>query len=244
MSASSSSTSSADAVVGAVVVAGGAGRRMGGQRKQYLDLLGEPVLLRAIRPFLEHPGVGPVVVVLPAEDVEQPPPWLQALPVRLVAGGAERGDSVRNGLGALSGDAELVLIHDGARPFVTASVIDRVIAGAAAGGAIAAIAATDTVKEVEPGGRVVRTLPRARIWQAQTPQGFPLDAILAAHERAVAEAWSETDDAALFERLGLPVTVVEGDRHNIKITRPGDLVVAEAIARDRGARPEPAARDA
>lgn len=242
MSGSSSITSSADPTVAAVIVAGGSGRRMGGVPKQYLDLLGEPVLQRAIRPFLDHPRVGEVVVVLPEEDVAAPPEWLHRLPLRIVAGGPERGDSVRSGLSALPGDVELALIHDGARPFVSADLIDRVIDGAAAGGAIAAVPATDTMKEVDADGLIVRTLPRARIWQAQTPQGFPLASILGAHERARAEGWSETDDAALCERLGIPVAVVEGDRDNIKITRPGDLAVAEAIARRIASMPRPLPR--
>lgn len=232
MSGNSSSGSFPDAPsVGAVVVAGGSGRRMGGVRKQYLDLLGEPVLLRALRPFLDHPAVREVVVVLPTEDAQSPPAWLAGLPVARVAGGRERGDSVWHGLRRLGSELDVVLIHDGARPFVTREIIDRVIAAARSTGAVAAVPATDTVKEVDDEGRVVRTLPRARIWQAQTPQGFPLHDLVTAYERARAEGLAETDDAAVFERYGLPVRVVDGDRTNIKITRPVDLPIAEAIAR-------------
>jgi 2-C-methyl-D-erythritol 4-phosphate cytidylyltransferase len=232
MSGSSSNGSTPEIpVVAAVVVAGGSGQRMGGVRKQYQDLLGQPVLLRALRPFLAHPRVEAVIVVLPADDVDRPPEWLAGLPVILAAGGPERGDSVWSGLQRVPGGTELVLIHDGARPFVTAQTIDRVIEGARSGGAVAAVPATDTVKEVGPEGRIVRTLPRARIWQAQTPQGFPLAGVKQAYERARKEGWADTDDAALCERYGMQIMVVEGDRDNIKITRQADLPVAEAIAR-------------
>jgi 2-C-methyl-D-erythritol 4-phosphate cytidylyltransferase len=235
MSVSSSNASSPERMtVAAIVVAGGSGQRMGSVRKQYLDLLGEPILLRALRPFLAHPAIDFVVVVVPADDVGDPPRWLAALPVEIVAGGVERGDSVWNGLERTPAGTELVLIHDGARPFVTREVIDRVLAQSAHGGAVAAVAATDTIKEVDAERRILRTLPRARIWQAQTPQGFPLQSLRSAYERARAEGWTETDDAALFERCGHAVIVVEGDRDNLKITLPSDLPIAEAIARRAG----------
>lgn len=220
----------------AVVVAGGSGRRMGAAvRKQYLEILGEPVLLRAVRPFVEHPGIGPVVVVLPAEDAGSPPSWLLDLGVRVVAGGAERGDSVWNGLAAVPADAEVVLIHDGARPFVSSAVIDRVLAGACAGGAIAAVSVTDTIKEVD-GDRIAGTPERARLRQAQTPQGFPRALLLDVYARARSDGAAATDDAALFERYGYPVRIVEGAPENVKITRPADLLLAEALARSLLAR--------
>ena len=231
MSESSSSASSPESSAAVVIVAAGAGRRMGGVRKQYLEVQGQPVLLRAIRPFLAHPRIASVVVVVPPEDVDDPPPWLGALGVRLVAGGDERADSVWNGLGELPRETDIVLVHDGARPFVTREIIDRVLEGAPGGGAVAAVPATDTIKQVAPEGRIERTLPRSRIWQAQTPQGFPLRALVAAYERARAQGWTETDDSTLVERAGGTVSVVMGAADNIKITRPDDLPVAEAIAR-------------
>ncbi|HEX6926996.1 MAG TPA: 2-C-methyl-D-erythritol 4-phosphate cytidylyltransferase [Longimicrobiaceae bacterium] len=232
MSGSSSTTSSPEpATAAAVIVAGGSGRRMGGVRKQYLELCGEPVLLRALRPFVEHPGIGPVVVVLPAEDVDSPPDWLQGLPVLFARGGPQRGDSVRSGLARLPEEVDVVLVHDGARPFPTRVLIDRVLQRASSTGVVAALPATDTIKRVDESGRVVATLPRAQIWQAQTPQGFPRRMLVSAYERAAREGWTETDDAAIFERCGLPVVVVDGERDNLKITRPEDLAIAEAIAR-------------
>lgn len=233
MFVSSSSASFPErARVAAVIVAGGSGRRMGGVRKQYLELLGEPVLARAIRPFVEHPGVDAVVVVVPEEDIASPPPWLRDLPVRLAAGGAERGDSVWNGLAALPAATEVVLVHDGARPFVTREVIDRVLERAPDGGAVAAVRATDTIKEVDETGRIVGTAERSRLWHAQTPQGFRFRDLRDAYRRARAEGWSATDDAALCEHFGIPVFVVEGSYRNLKITRPEDLPHAEALARN------------
>lgn len=216
----------------AVIVAGGSGRRVGGPvRKQYLEVAGEPVLLRAVRPFVDHPRIGPVVVVLPAEDVAVPPAWLAELGVTIVAGGAERGDSVWSGLRALaSNEADRVLVHDGARPFVTAAVIDRVLEACGGGGAIAAVPVTDTIKEVGPDGVIAGTPERARLWQAQTPQGFPFAALVDAYRRARAEGVAATDDAALYERYVGPVRVVMGSHSNLKVTRPADLRLAEALA--------------
>jgi 2-C-methyl-D-erythritol 4-phosphate cytidylyltransferase len=222
----------ADVRAAAVIVAGGAGTRLGGPvRKQYLRVGGEPVLLRAIRPFLRHPRISSVVVVLPADDVADPPEWLAGLPIHVVAGGSQRGDSVLAGLRAVPGDAERVLIHDGARPFVSADVIDRVLD--AEGGAIAAVPVTDTIQQVDASGVIVHTPDRSALWQAQTPQGFPLAGILAACARAAEDGVAATDDAALYARYVGPVGVVMGAYDNLKVTRPDDLPIAEAIAAAR-----------
>lgn len=216
-----------------VIVAAGAGRRMGGGvRKQYLEVAGKPLLLHAVRAFAGHPSVRHLVVVLPSEDAEAPPAWLAGLGARIVTGGVERSDSVWNGLCALHPDADPVLIHDGARPFVSGAVIDRVLEAARAGtGAVAAVRAVDTLKEVDSAGRVARTLDRTRYWHAQTPQGFPRCMIVAAHQHARAHGVRATDDAALCEVLGETVVVVEGSPENLKVTHAADLAVAEAIAR-------------
>lgn len=233
MSASSLATSFPEppARAAAVIVAGGSGRRMGGELpKQYLEVCGEPILLRAVRPFVEHPRIAEVVVVLPATDADDPPMWLRELRVRVVAGGEERGDSVWNGLLAVSEDADPLLIHDGARPFVALGTIDRVLNAATDGGAVAGIPATDTIKRADADGRVLDTPDRSGLWQAQTPQAFPRGMILEAYRRARAAGISATDDAALCERLGWPVRMVLGSAENLKITRPADLVVAEMVA--------------
>jgi 2-C-methyl-D-erythritol 4-phosphate cytidylyltransferase len=215
----------------AVVVAGGSGTRLGGPvRKQYLEIGGVPVLLRAVRPFLEHPRIASVVVVLPPDDVADPPRFLAGLPIAIVAGGAERGDSVFAGLTAVSDDVDRVLIHDAARPFVSADVIDRVLD--ADGGVIAAVPVTDTIQRVDADGVIVDTPDRSTLWQAQTPQGFPRAALLDAYLRARADGLAATDDAAVFARYAGPVRVVMGAHRNLKVTRPDDLPVAEALARD------------
>ena len=213
----------------AVIVAGGSGTRFGGPvRKQYLRIGGEPVLLRAVRPFLAHPRISSVVVVLPADDVADPPEWLAGLPVHIVAGGAERADSVLAGLRAVAEEVDRVLIHDGARPFVSTGVIDRVLD--AEGGAIAAVPVTDTIQQVDAGGVIIHTPERSTLWQAQTPQGFPRAAILDAYRRAAEEGVAATDDAAIYARCANPVRVVMGAYENLKVTRPEDLPIAEAIA--------------
>jgi len=151
---------------------------MGGVRKPFLELDGVPVLLRALRPFLRHPRVVAVRVALPADLADDPPTWLvnEDPRIRVVAGGEERGDSVRAALEAFPPGVEVVLVHDGARPLVDAGTIERCLAGVLPGqGAVAALPVTDTLKEVVPGSdQVERTPDRGRFWAAQTPQGFPL----------------------------------------------------------------------
>lgn len=235
MSPSSSSSSFPDGAAAAVVVAGGSGSRLapatGDTRKQYVEVAGVPVLLRALLPFLEHPAFGSVVVVLPPADVHSPPAWLADRGPTIVPGGAERSDSVWNGLQAVHPAAEVVLVHDGARPFVTREIIDGVLAESRTGGAVAAVRAVDTLKEADEDGLVLATADRARFWHAQTPQGFPRDLLVAAYERARREGWAATDDASLFERCGHPVRLVPGAPENIKVTHPLDLRIAEILAR-------------
>ncbi len=225
--------------MGAIVVAAGQGRRVGGIPKQYRPLAGVPMVLRTLRAFTSHREVAQVVLVLPPADAGCPPPFLTDLVghgLTLVAGGAERRDSVAAGLAALPAECRIVLVHDGARPFVDPAVIDGVIAVARSGaGAVAAVPITDTVKEVEPGdGRRVRqTLPRELLWRAQTPQGFPRDLLVAAHERARHDGIPATDDAALVERIGGVVRLVPDSPANFKVTTEEDLVRAELWAARR-----------
>ena len=212
-----------------VIPAAGAGRRMGGLRKQYAELAGEPILLRAIRPFLAHPDVGLVVVALPPEDAADRPSFLPA-GVLVVAGGAERGDSVRAGLAAVPDSVDVVVIHDAARPLVTDEEIDRAIAAAAAGaGAVVAVPVSDTLKRVGEDGAIQATVDRAGLWRAQTPQAFPRAMIVDAYARAAAEGVAATDDAALVERYGGRVVVVEGSPRNLKVTTAADLRLAERL---------------
>jgi 2-C-methyl-D-erythritol 4-phosphate cytidylyltransferase len=223
--------------VGVIVVAGGRGARLGGDvPKQYLPVAGVPLLLRALRPFLDHPAVRHLVVVLPAPDAQRPPAWLAPVlgrRVRVAAGGAERADSVAAGLAALPRECAVVLVHDGARPFVETATIDGVIAAARAGeGAVAALPMSDTVKEstADDPTCVARTVPRERLWRAQTPQGFPRALLERAHADARGAGAVATDDAALVERLGATVRLVPDSARNFKVTTPEDLALAALLA--------------
>jgi 2-C-methyl-D-erythritol 4-phosphate cytidylyltransferase len=145
-------------------------------------------------------------------------------------GGRTRTESVANGLDDLPDEAQIVLIHDAARPLVGNETIDRVIASVRAGNCtIAALPVVDTLKEVDETGRIVRTVDRERLWRAQTPQGFPREAIVRAHREAKSRRISATDDAALCEALGIPVTVVRGSERAMKITGEGDFARVEAM---------------
>lgn len=233
MSGSSSRDSFPDAPRGAaaVIVAGGSGTRMGGGvAKQYLGLLDSPVLLWSVRTFLAHPRISSVTVVVPPVDAANPPDWLADLPVTLARGGDSRGDSVRSGLAAVPAGTETVLVHDAARPLVSREVIDRVLDASAEGPAIAALPVADTIKAASPDGVITATIDRTGMWLAQTPQGFPARVLREVHERALAEGIAATDDAALCERFGIPVRVVEGAVENMKITRPADFEVVAALA--------------
>lgn len=232
--------------VGVVVVAAGAGIRAGpGEPKQFRPILGVPMLLRALRPFTSHPEVRQVVVVLPPGYAERPPEWLGKLRgerLAFVAGGAQRVDSVRAGLEALPDNAGVILVHDAARPFVGRGTIDAVITRARAGvGAVAAVPASDTLKEVgqDPHGptpRIARTVDRDRIWRAQTPQGFPRQMLRDAYQQLggslTANGGAPSDDAEVCERAGFPVELVPDSPYNFKITTADDFRIAEALARE------------
>ena len=208
---------------------------MGGVRKAFLNLAGEPVLLRALRPFLAEPRVVQVVVALWSEEAGGPPEWLLEHDPRIsvVAGGATRTQSVRAAVGALDPDLDAIAVHDAARPLVTADVVSSCIELALAGvGALAGCPAVDTIKHVDPDGSVLDTPDRSRLWHAQTPQVFPARALRAAYADPAAEG---TDDAALVERADPSVVVrmVDAGTTNFKVTRPVDVLLAEAILRNR-----------
>jgi 2-C-methyl-D-erythritol 4-phosphate cytidylyltransferase len=150
----------------------------------------------------------------------------------IAPGGATRTESVSNGLDDLPDEAAIVLVHDAARPLVDDATIDRVVQHVrSAGPAIAALPVTDTLKEVDESNRIVRTIDRARLWRAQTPQGFPREVIVRAHREAAAARLTATDDAALCERLGIPVGVVQGSERALKITTDEDFTRVEALVR-------------
>lgn len=221
----------------AIIVAAGKGRRMGGDiRKPYLPLGGIPILGRTLNTFAQSAKFAEIVAVVAAEDMtacyrEVLEPLGLTGDVRLVAGGRERQESVFKGLEACRGDDdELVLIHDGVRPLVTVDLLSQCLEMAAQHGAgTVAVPSSDTLKQALPDGRIAKTLARDIIWRAQTPQGFRLGLIRAAHRQARQEGFTGTDDAQLVERLGQPVYIIPGSRTNIKVTQPDDLVWAEAV---------------
>jgi 2-C-methyl-D-erythritol 4-phosphate cytidylyltransferase len=220
--------------VGVIIVAGGTGSRVGGEElKQFRWVAGKPMLLHSVQAFMERPDVGMVVCVLPQAYAGDPPPWLFQCDVdRLLisVGGRTRSESVANGLEDLPDGADIVLVHDAARPLVSADTIERVVASVRKGtSAVAALPVVDTLKEVDDTGLIVRTVPREMLWRAQTPQGFTRRVITEAHQRARAQRISTTDDAALLERLGVPVRVVRGSERALKVTEPGDFSRIDAL---------------
>lgn len=222
--------------VGVVIVAAGGGTRVGGtELKQFRWIAGRPMLLHSVQAFMARPDVHTVVVVLPKSHAADPPPWLFQCDVdRLLVstGGRERAESVANGLEDLPDEVTTVLVHDAARPLVDDALIGRVIAEARQGhGAVPALPVVDTLKEVDADGRILRTVDRARLWRAQTPQGFPRDALARVHAEARRDRRpATTDDAALFEAAGLPVVIVRGSERALKVTEEPDFARAEALS--------------
>lgn len=218
--------------LGAVVPAGGVGTRLGaGTPKQFLPLHGVPILVTTLSHFVRHPGVGAIVVAAPAPHVERTRRLLRGLrqgSVVVVRGGATRQESVWRALQALPAEAEIVVVHDAVRPFITRRLIDAVVGAARAdGGAICALPVTETVKRVRD-ARVETTVDRAGLWAVQTPQAFRAAVLREAHDKARRDGFVGTDDAMLVERLGWSVRVVRGLPYNIKITTPEDLRWARA----------------
>jgi 2-C-methyl-D-erythritol 4-phosphate cytidylyltransferase len=227
-----------------LIAAAGSGSRMGAQvNKLLLPVAGRPVLAWTLEAALASPSIRWIGLVGQPHDAEAIGAIVAAAapqrPVVWIVGGATRQDSVSLGLAALPPEAEGVLIHDGARCLVEPDLLERCAkalreAIAAGEGIVAAVPVTDTIKEVDEQGAITATQDRSRLWAAQTPQGFGVAQLRQAHATATAEGWSVTDDAALFERLGLPVKVLEASPSNIKLTTPFDLTVAEAVLARRG----------
>lgn len=220
--------------VSAIIVAGGKGLRMKETtRKQYLLLGDRPILTHTLAVFDTCDAVNEIFLVIPEPDFDFCRGHILSFfkkEIRLVPGGKERQDSVYNGLSALDSDTDIVLIHDGVRPFVQQEQIRACIRCAELSGAcILGIPAFDTLKQIADSGHIESTLSRDKIWLAQTPQAFRYDLILAAHESARAAGYAGTDEASLLERMGKKVKIISGSRYNIKITAPEDLKLAEAI---------------
>ena len=221
--------------VTAIIAAAGKGLRVGGaQPKQLLTIDGRAILDRSVTTFREHGRISEIIVALPADLIRDPPSYLRGAdkPLRTVEGGARRQDSVANAFRAAGNRPDVVVVHDAARPFASADLIERTIVAAAEwGAAIAAVRARDTVKAAHERDllKIRATLPRDTIYLAQTPQAFRRDVL----RDALAQNNDATDEAELAERAGHNVRLVEGEMTNIKITTVEDLPIAEAIARAR-----------
>jgi 2-C-methyl-D-erythritol 4-phosphate cytidylyltransferase/2-C-methyl-D-erythritol 2,4-cyclodiphosphate synthase len=222
--------------VAAIIPAAGSGVRMGlATPKQFFELDGTPILIHTLQVFQQVESIGHIIVVVPQESCAWVEEQVQKFHIskifKVIAGGKHRQDSVLAGLEALPPEVELVLVHDGVRPFVPVSVIDNCLQEAEAeGAAMAAIPVKDTLKAVSTEKEIEQTIDRSGIWQAQTPQASDISLL----KRAFAEAakhkyFIATDEAALLERINVPVMVVEGSEKNIKITRPEDIILAKAI---------------
>jgi len=221
----------------AIIVAAGSGQRMSGPiAKQYIPIGGVPILVHTLRVFNSSPLIDRILLVVSGGDFDYC--YDHILPcenfskeVTLVAGGSERQESVYNGLLAAGSDPDdIVVIHDGVRPFLTLGQIsDCVQTARAAGACILGLPVVGTLKRVDLSGIVRETVDRDGVWEAQTPQAFRFSLIKKAHEVARKSGWEATDDSKLLERLGADVKIVRGSRNNLKITTREDLVSAQAI---------------
>jgi 2-C-methyl-D-erythritol 4-phosphate cytidylyltransferase len=220
----------------AILVAAGRGARIGGPRpKAFLPLAGKPLFFYALRTLCTLSSVRSIILVV-APDWRQAAQFMVAeekgldVPILIAAGGEQRQDSVAAGLACVD-DADLVIVHDAARPFASKDLFAAVVEAAAEfGAAIAALPAQDTVKLAAPGELVQGTIDRSQVWLAQTPQVFRVDLLRQAYEKAAGEGFIATDDAGLIERLGDPVRLVRGEPDNRKVTTREDLIWAEWYA--------------
>jgi 2-C-methyl-D-erythritol 4-phosphate cytidylyltransferase len=216
-----------------VILAAGQGKRMNaGKNKQFIELEQVPIIIHTLKVFQKHTMCSGIILVINDQEKEDFQKLLEKYDVTkikaIVSGGSERQYSVHNGLHAVD-KGELVLVHDGARPFISHKRIEDLVEKAyETGAATLAVPVKDTIKRVE-NGKVIETVERSTLWSVQTPQAFQLELILAAHQHANQENYLGTDDASLIERIGKPVSIILGDYTNIKLTTPDDLLLAKAI---------------
>lgn len=222
-------------MVTAVFPAAGSSKRMGGGiNKNFLELVGEPILIRTLKTFSQVARINFLIVVVAAHEVDIVEKLLRGTEGlkswRVTVGGSERQYSIANGLKLLPDDAKIVLVHDAARPLVTVQTINDVIDAAKKfGGAIAALPEKNTIKVVDAEGFVKYTPPRSELVSVLTPQGFKREILLRAYDRAAEEKFLGTDDSSLVERLGVKIKIVAGGYQNIKITTPEDIYIAETF---------------
>jgi len=224
----------------AIIPAGGAGRRLKAEiAKQYLQLENLPVLVHSLKVFEQTAIIDKIILVVPESDIK----FIREELIKkndlkkvtnVIAGGAQRQDSVRNGLAAIDDKCDIVLVHDGVRPFVTEKMINEVVAAAKNDQAASiGVKAKDTIKETQDNGLVVKTVQRQNIWLTQTPQAFPFAVLKKAYDAAHSDNYYGTDDASLVERIGIKVKMIAGSYGNIKITTPEDLIIAKALLRSK-----------
>ena len=219
--------------VSAIIPAAGSGERFG-EEKQFKLLSGRPLFFHTLKLFLQSDYIDEIIVAVPSANVDSTHRDVLSMsagkPVKVVAGGTRRQDSVKNGIDVSDSDSTLVCIHDAARPFVTEDLIQRSIAACEfADGTVVGIPSKDTVKFSE-NGLVKETLDREKIWLAQTPQCFHKNKLLQALYYAETENLTGTDESALMEAMGFSIKLVEGDSNNFKITTKDDWIRAEIVA--------------
>ncbi len=227
----------------ALIPAAGQGKRMGAARsKPYLLLEGKPILFYTLRELEECPLINEVVLIVEQGEIEHAretvvDAFRLTKVSAILAGGQKRQDSVWEGLKTVQDDCELVMVHDGVRPFISQEILARAVQEALdCGASIVGVPAKDTVKLVSAQKQVVETPDRKTVFMVQTPQTFKRTILLKAYRQAMQDGLYATDEATLVERLGVPIKVVEGSYENIKITTPEDLVVGEMILRRKGKR--------
>tara|TARA_B110000438_G_scaffold5537_1_gene5520 strand:- start:1251 stop:1931 length:681 start_codon:yes stop_codon:yes gene_type:complete len=219
----------------AIIPAAGGGERFG-EKKQLKLLNGRPLIFHTIQPFIKSELINEIIVVLPKDDVNQMARELKSTltskKIKVVPGGETRQQSVNNGLINSDKESELICIHDGVRPFVTSTLIQKVIkASVGHDGAILALPSSDTIKKVME-DQILETLPRETIWRAQTPQVFQKPALEEAIQIAIDENLEGTDEASILEKIGYQIGFIEGSPLNIKITTKEDWIFAKAIYKD------------
>ena len=227
----------------ALIPSAGSGSRMGTKaKKPYLSLLDKPILAHTLLSFEQCPHINEVVLIVAEDEIDYcktsiVEPFKIRKVNKIIAGGPKRQDSVWEGLKTLNDDCELVMIHDGVRPFVSQEILKKSVHETANSGAtVVAVPVKDTIKIVSMKAEVLETIDRSRIWAVQTPQTFTRDVLKRAYEKAYNDRFYGTDDASLVERLGVKVKIIPGSYDNIKITTPGDLALGEAILRRRASK--------
>ncbi len=225
--------------VAVIIPAAGVGKRLPGKiAKQFLEIHGKPLIIWTVNRFLNLDSLSTGILVVHKDEVERTRQLFAddqnfKKKFNIIVGGDHRQDSVFNGLSQLSEDTDIVLVHDGVRPLISREIIMESIRVAAENGAcITAVPVKDTVKRVRE-NQVLETIPREQVWQVQTPQTFSYEILYQAHQQAKQMNYYATDEAALLEWLGIPVSVIRGDYRNIKITTREDMIMAESLWNER-----------